>query len=158
MILKFNKHIILPLFFLANLFGYCQDKIDSTNTLILGAFAHLGNGEVIENSAIGFKGETINLVENYSSKKIDTSLYDVIIHAKNKHISGFFAMNSTLGLLEIGAVRATRDYREVGSFNPNARTLTVFNTDSRITPTVRSNGVLLGQISPRGGVISGNHP
>ena len=29
-------------------------------------------------------------------------------------------MNSTLKISEIGAVRATRDYREVGSFNPNA--------------------------------------
>ena len=138
------------------LLGYCQDNAGTQNVLILEAYAHLGNGEVLENSAIGLKGETITLVEDYSSKNIDTSFYDVIIHAKNKHLyPGFIAMNSTLGLLEIGAVRATRDYQETGRFNPNSRTLTVFNTDSRITPTVRSNGVLMGQISPRGGTISG---
>jgi len=156
MILKLNKYIILLLFNCAFLLGYSQEKSGTQNVLILEAYAHLGNGEVLKNSAIGIKGETITLVEDYSRKNIDTSFYDVIIHAKNKHLyPGFIAMNSTLGLLEIGAVRATRDYQEAGRFNPNSRTLTVFNTDSRITPTVRSNGVLMGQISPRGGTISG---
>ena len=156
MILKLNKYIILLLFNCTVLLGYSQENARNQNVLILEAYAHLGNGEVLENSAIGLKGETITLVEDYSSKNIDTSFYDVIIHAKNKHLyPGFIAMNSTLGLLEIGAVRATRDYQETGRFNPNSRTLTVFNTDSRITPTVRSNGVLMGQISPRGGTISG---
>lgn len=156
MILKLNKYIILLLLNCTFLIGNCQDNAGTQNVLILGAYAHLGNGEVIENSAIGFYGETITLVEDYSSKNIDSSSYDLIIHAKNKHLyPGFIAMNSTLGLLEIGAIRATRDYQETGPFNPNSRTLTVFNTDSRITPTVRSNGVLMGQISPRGGTISG---
>lgn len=156
MILKLNKYIILLLLNCTFLIGNCQDNAGTQNVLILGAYAHLGNGEVIENSAIGFYGETITLVEDYSSKNIDSSSYDLIIHAKNKHLyPGFIAMNSTLGLLEIGAIRATRDYQETGRFNPNSRTLTVFNTDSRITPTVRSNGVLMGQISPRGGTISG---
>jgi hypothetical protein len=31
-----------------------------------------------------------------------------------------------------------------------------FNTDSEIPPTVRTNGVLMGQITPRGGVVSGS--
>ncbi|HIO58580.1 MAG TPA: amidohydrolase [Flavobacteriales bacterium] len=63
--------------------------------------------------------------------------------------------NTTLGLQEIGAVRATQDQYEVGTFRPNVRAIIAFNTDSEITPTVRSNGVLLGQITPRSGVISG---
>jgi hypothetical protein len=36
------------------------------------------------------------------------------------------------------------------------RSVIAFNTDSEIPPTVRSNGVLLGQITPRGGVVSGS--
>ena len=74
MILKFNKHIILPLFFLANLFGYCQDKIDSTNTLILGAFAHLEMEEVIENSTIGFKGGKLYWLKIIQIKRLNLSL------------------------------------------------------------------------------------
>ena len=56
--------------------------------------------------------------------------------------------NSTIGLQEIGAVRASKDQYEVGTFRPNVRSLIAFNTDSEITPTVRTNGVLMAQITP----------
>jgi imidazolonepropionase-like amidohydrolase len=59
-------------------------------------------------------------------------------------------------LQEIGAVRATRDDREIGTFKPHVRSVIAFNTDSEVTPTVRTNGVLMGQITPRGGTISGS--
>ena len=40
--------------------------------------------------------------------------------------------------------------------NPNIRSIIAYNTDSKVTPTVRSNGVLLAQIVPQGGRISGS--
>jgi imidazolonepropionase-like amidohydrolase len=128
----------------------------SKNILLLGGTAHLGNGEVIKDAAIAFENGKITFVKNLLLQNVDTLAFDIVLHTKNKHIyPGFIATNSTLGLMEIGAVRATLDYKEVGKYNPNARTLTSYNTDSRITPTVRTNGILLGQISPRGGIISG---
>jgi imidazolonepropionase-like amidohydrolase len=60
-----------------------------------------------------------------------------------------------LGLREIDAVRATLDFAEAGQYNPNVRALVAYNTDSEIIPTVRLNGVLIAQSTPRGGVISG---
>jgi hypothetical protein len=63
--------------------------------------------------------------------------------------------NTTLGITEIGQVRATHDFREVGSFNPHIRSLIAYNTDSKVSKTVRTNGVLLAQVTPRGGLISG---
>jgi len=39
--------------------------------------------------------------------------------------------------------------------NPNVRSIIAYSTDSRIIPTVRSNGVLIAQIVPQGGRISG---
>ena len=42
-----------------------------------------------------------------------------------------------------------------GSFNPNVRSLIAYNTDSDVIPTIRSNGVLLAQITPGGGMVSG---
>jgi len=53
-------------------------------------------------------------------------------------------------------VRASGDEREIGVFTPHVRALPAFNVESEIIPTVRRNGVLIGQISPRGGVISGS--
>jgi len=64
--------------------------------------------------------------------------------------------NSQIGLVEIGAVRATRDAREVGGFNPNVRAIIAYNTDSRVTPTIRANGILTAQIVPQGGRVPGS--
>jgi imidazolonepropionase-like amidohydrolase len=122
--------------------------------LILGGTAHLGTGDKIEGAAIGFENGKITFVG--SEKSIDRADWDVVVEADGKHVyPGFIAPNSTLGLVEIGAVRATRDSREVGTFKPNVRSVISFNTDSEIIPTVRSNGVLMGQTTPRGGTISG---
>ncbi len=126
------------------------------SVLLLNGYAHLGNGKVIENSAIGFKNGKITLVADARTIKINPQDYDTIIHIEGKHVyPGLIAPNSTLGLVEIEAVRATRDFSEVGEFKPNVRAVVAYNTDSRITPTVRSNGVLMAQITPRYGFISG---
>jgi imidazolonepropionase-like amidohydrolase len=65
-------------------------------------------------------------------------------------------VNTQLGLTEVEAVRATNDQQEAGYFNPNARTVIAYNADSEILPTVRSNGVLLAEIAPIGGGMSGS--
>jgi imidazolonepropionase-like amidohydrolase len=79
-----------------------------------------------------------------------------VIDLKGQHVyPGLIAAVTQLGLEEVEAVRATRDNAEVGEINPNARAIVAFNTDSRVTPTVRSNGVLLAQVTPNGGLFSG---
>lgn len=126
------------------------------SVLYLNGKAHLGNGKYIEKSAIGVKDGKFNLVANALLIKIDSSAFDTIIDLKGRHIyPAFIAPNSTLGLTEIDAVRASRDFREVGIYNPNIRAIIAYNTDSEIIPTVRSNGVLLAQATPRGGRITG---
>ncbi|HEX8516625.1 MAG TPA: amidohydrolase family protein [Bacteroidia bacterium] len=126
------------------------------STLIMNATAHIGNESVIENSVIGIKDGKITLVANAETAKIDQSGYEEIIDAKGKHVyPGFIAPNSTIGLTEIEAVRATNDFRETGTTLPNVRSLIAYNTDSKIIPTVRGNGILMAQITPRGGLVSG---
>ena len=123
--------------------------------LVLGGTAHLGTGEVIENAAIGFADGFIDYVG--AARDVDPKRYARVVDAEGKHIyPGFIAPNSTLGLMEIAAVRASRDYAEVGTFKPNVRSVIAYNAASDITPTVRTNGVLMGQITPRGGVIGGS--
>lgn len=125
--------------------------------LLYGATAHLGNGKVIDRAAIGFREGKLDLVLSAIDVRVDTSKYDTIIHLEGKELyPGFIAPNSRLGLVEIDAVRASRDYDDVGLFNPHVRALTAFNTESRISPTIRTNGVLLAQVTPKGGRISGS--
>ena len=148
------------LFFISLFFSVCaysQTPAPDQNKRILlyGGVAHLGNGEVIENSLIVIENGKILTIDDASKIRIDISdaeYHDVI----GKHIyPGFILPNSTLGLADIDAVRATRDFDEVGEFNPHIRSISAYNTDSPVIPTIRTNGILLGQITPRGGVISG---
>jgi imidazolonepropionase-like amidohydrolase len=82
--------------------------------------------------------------------------YDTTIDATGKHVyPGFIASNSTLGLVEIDAVKSSDDEEEIGSFNPNVRSIIAYNSESKVVETVRPNGVLIAQITPRGGRISG---
>lgn len=127
-----------------------------TKAIVLtGGIAHIGNGEILENTAIGIENGKITFVKPMGSVKLNPETADIIdITAKHVY-PGFISPNNTLGLTEVDAVRATRDYAETGSFNPEVRALTSFNTDSRISPTVRSNGVLITQATPRSGRICG---
>ena len=123
--------------------------------LLYGGIAHIGNGEVIENSLIILEGGKILTIEDASNIRVDISsaeYHDVI----GKHVyPGFILPNTTLGLADIDAVRATRDFDEVGEFNPHIRSIIAYNTDSPVIPTIRTNGILIGQITPRGGLVSG---
>ena len=125
-------------------------------TLFMGATAHLGNGEKIENAAISMLNGKIEMVADATRIRIDPSAFDTIYRIHGKHLyPAFIVPNTTLGITEIDAVRASHDYNETGSINPNVRTLIAYNTDSKIAKTVRSNGVLIAQVTPRGGAISG---
>lgn len=121
---------------------------------IVGATAHIGNGEVIENSLIIFENGQITTVAPVSSTK--RSYPGKVIYAEGKHVyPGFIAPNSTLGLVEISAVRPSRDVDELGSMLPHVRSIVAYNATSQIVESTRPNGVLVGQITPRGGRISG---
>ncbi len=135
---------------------YSPAPKQSKSILIMNVVAHLGNGQVIDNAAIGFKEGKIVLVADARTIRLAPDAYDEVIYASEQHLyPGFIAPAINLGLIEMEAVRATSDFYEVGDYNPHIRSLIAFNTDSEILPTVRSNGVLLTQVTPRGGTISG---
>lgn len=150
----FKSSIIAMLFCCFCLNSYAQQTPapdQKGSILILNAKAHLGNGKVIENSAVAFKDGKITLVEDATNIRLDMSQFDEVVKAQGMDLyPGFIAPNTQIGIQEIGAVRATRDSREVGRINPSVRTIIAYNTDSRVTPTIRSNGVLLAQVAPSG--------
>ena len=123
-------------------------------TIIQNATLHIGNGQVIENGVLVLEQGKIAFVGN----SLQTLYKNAeVIDAKGKHVyPGLIAMNTILGLNEIDAVRATRDFSETGLFNPNVRSLIAYNTDSKILPTATFNGILYTQPVPLGGIISGS--
>ncbi|MBU0697197.1 MAG: amidohydrolase family protein [Bacteroidetes bacterium] len=127
-------------------------KPQSGTIAIVGGTIHVGNGQVIQNGTVIFsKGKIISVKEGNAVPQ------DIaIVHAEGKQIyPGFIAPNNALGLVEVQSVRATRDAQETGTINPHVRSLIAYNTESRIIPTVRSNGTLLSQPTPEGGLVSG---
>ena len=149
---------LLPVFF-ASVSIYAQQipaPKQTKSVLILNATAHLGNGTVIQNSAIGFKDGKITLVADATTIRLAANAYDTTIDASGKHVyPGFIAANTTLGLVEIDAVKSSDDQEEIGSFNPNVRSIIAYNSESKVVETVRPNGILIAQVTPRGGRISG---
>ena len=127
----------------------------SEKICLKGATVHVGNGQVIDNAYVIFENGKISEVFSATNLKTDATL-GRIIDVSGKHLyPGIISLNSMLGLVEIEAARATDDVAEVGSSNADARAIISYNTDSRVTPTIRSNGVLYSQIVPRGGRVSG---
>lgn len=146
--------LVCFLFFLGNLCAQQTPAPKQTTAFsIEGATAHLGNGKVIENSLIMFENGKITFV---GSAMMRIARMGTIINANGKHIyPGFIAANASLGLVEIDAVRATDDEDEIGTMLPHIRSLIAYNAESKVTESMRPNGVFMGQITPRGGTISG---
>ena len=135
-----------------------------SNTIaIIGGVAHIGDGTVIENSIIIFSNGKLTTVSSkasyYNSVNIKETkeLVDItLIDAKGKHIyPGFIGANTTLGLVEVDAVRASNDKDEIGEMIPHIRSLIAYNSESKVVESMRPNGVLIAQVSPQGGTISG---
>ncbi len=126
------------------------------HTLLMNGTAHIGNGIIIENSYIAIKDDKIELVADARTMRIDITKFDTVINISGKHVyPGLIAPNCIIGLQEAEAVKATNDYAEVGDFNPHVRSLIAYNTDSKILQTVKANGILYVQSTPRDGVLSG---
>lgn len=121
---------------------------------IMNATAHIGNGDVIENSVIVIENGKISAIADATTVRMD--IKGEKIDAYGMHVyPGIIAMNTTLGLVEVDAVNASDDEREIGTYNPHIRSIIAYNAESRVVESMRPNGVLIAQVVPRGGRISG---
>ena len=127
-------------------------SIQHESVLIENAVIHIGDGSIIEKGYVGFQDGKIKYVGETKPK----NKYEKSINTNGSHLyPGLIALNSTLGLAEIDAVRATRDYDEIGPFLPHISSSIAYNAESKVVESMRMNGVLIAQTTPRGGVISG---
>lgn len=153
-IMKKIIYSLLCLFAIGNMVAQQTPADKQTEAIsIEGATAHLGNGKVIENALIMFKDGKITFVGSANTK---IARIGKTIKANGKHVyPGFIAANASLGLVEVDAVKASSDERETGIMNPHIRSLIAYNAESKVIESMRPNGVLMAQTTPRGGTISG---
>jgi imidazolonepropionase-like amidohydrolase len=127
-------------------------KNQTEKITLANATVHVGNGTVITNGYVTFDGGKITAVGDGNAP-----LGGRVIDVKGKHVyPGLILTVSQLGLAEISSVRATIDHTEIGIMNPSIRSIVAYNTDSKVINTVKSNGILLANIVPQGGTISGS--
>ena len=120
---------------------------------ITNGTVHVGNGQVIENCTVKITDSKITEV----GTGVQVASGARVINAKGKHVyPGLILSASQLGLAEVNSVRATIDHTEIGNMNPNIRSVVAYNTDSKVINTLKSNGILLANIVPQGGIISGS--
>jgi imidazolonepropionase-like amidohydrolase len=119
---------------------------------IKGATIHPVSGPDIPSGTVVFENGKITAIGAEAAIPAGAEVID----GTGKHIyPGLINANTVLGLVEIGAVRATVDIQEAGAINPNARSITSVNPDSELIPVARAAGVLTALSVPEGGIISG---
>ena len=119
---------------------------------LVGATIHTVSGPILPTGTVLFEGGKITALGGRVDLPPGTEEIDV----RGKHVyPGLIAAHSTIGLVEIELIRATRDAVEVGEIKPNVRAEAAFNPDSEILPVTRANGITLALSVPGGGAISG---
>lgn len=119
---------------------------------IKGATIHPVSGADIPSGTIVFENGRITAIGADAAVPSGAEVID----GTGKHLyPGLINANTVLGLVEIGAVRATIDVEESGAINPNVRSITSVNPDSELIPVARAAGVLTALSVPEGGLISG---
>ena len=119
---------------------------------IVGATIHTVSGPTIDKGTILFDKGKIVAVGTDINMPPNTEIIDGSL----KHVyPGLISPNTEIGLVEIGAVRASRDMAETGRINPNVRAEVAVNPESELIPVLRANGITLAVSAPSGGLISG---
>src|SRR3989442_397266 len=119
--------------------------------LLTGATAHTASGPTLAPGQVLIKDGKIEAVE----KTIETKA-DQVVNLDGQHLyPGLIAASTSLGLVEINAIRASRDASEVGEYTPDVEAWAAVNPDSELIPVARANGITHFLPVPSGGIVAG---
>ncbi len=147
-----QTQIISLLFLLLSSWSNAHDiapgSLQSHPILLRNGTIHTVSGNVLQGADLLFDKGEIKAI----GRGIDPPEDAQVIDLKDRQVyPGLISSNSTLGLVEINAIRATRDFTESGVLNINARSATAINPDSELIPVTRANGVLISHVLPQVG-------
>lgn len=149
-----NWRSIGNLFFLgAGIALFVQTAVAET-ILLQNGIIHTVTGPTISNGSVAINGSKIEKVSD--GKEPLNFKANQVIDLKGGHLyPGLIALDTALGLTEIGGVRSTRDTTEVGEFTPDVQSWIAVNPDSELIPVARANGVVCIEPAPQGGIVAG---
>lgn len=128
-------------------------------TSLYGQKYALVNGDVYTVTN-GILKETSVLINGNRIESVGTNInvtddYEILDCSGMRIYPGLFDSGSKLGLQEIGSLPETRDFAEVGEFNPEVKALTAVNPNSELIAIARVNGITTVHAVPTGGLFSG---
>jgi imidazolonepropionase-like amidohydrolase len=131
----------------------CAAALPAETIAIVGGTVHPVSAPEIREGTVLIVDGKITAVGPTVQVSPGTKTFD----ARGKHVyPSLLPAATNLGLVEIGAVRATVDTGETGEINPQARADFGMNFDSELLPVTRSAGVLVSGVTPTGGLVSGS--
>ncbi len=120
--------------------------------VLFGGTIHTVSGASIANGEILFENGKIKEIGTRVTRPAGAEIIDL----QGKHVyPSLILAQSVMGLVEVGAVRASRDFAELGDFNANIRAERAYNADSEHIPVARANGIGVANVAPTGGLITG---
>lgn len=124
------------------------DPLGGELVAIVGGTLHTVTGETIETGSILVQDGRI--IELGSEIAIPASA--LVIDVSGQHVwPGMIALDTSVGLQEIGSVRGSVDTAELGGNQPDVRVSTSINADSAHIDVTRAGGITRVQVAPQGG-------
>jgi len=147
--MKYDLRVTIYRVVVAGLLSVTAARAESL--LLTGATVHTVSGATITNGQVLVRDGKIAAVGSAV-----TATDAKVVSLDGLHLyPGMIALNTDLGLAEIGAVRATVDVSEVGDYTPDVYSWLAVNPDSELLPVARANGVSHFEPVPFGAVVSG---
>lgn len=127
-------------------------QISAGSLLLKNGIVHTVSGQTLSPGAILVADGKIKAVGESIDQQADET-----IDLKGLHVyPGLISAGTTLGLIEIEAVRATRDFVEVGDYTPDVQSWIAVNPDSELIAVARNNGITHILPVPTGGILPGH--
>ena len=123
----------------------------ASSLLLKDGWIFTASGPVLTNASVLIRDGRIEKVGAGLTDKADT----VVELGGQRVFPGLIAPTTVLGLLEIDALRATRDTTEVGEYSADVSAWIAVNPDSELIPVARANGYTHAHVVPSGGTVSG---
>ncbi len=119
---------------------------------ITGATVHPISGDAIPNGTVVIRNGTIEAV----GASVSVPPGAGVIDARGLHVyPGLIDGSGTLGLTEIGSLRASRDNFDIAEFAPELKSLSAIHPHSAHIRIARAAGVTAQLARPTGGTVSG---
>ena len=124
------------------------------DVILTGATVHPVSGTAIPNGIVHLRGRCIVAVGPAGSVTTPAGARTVALDGKHLY-PGLVDPLTSLGLVEVEQIAASRDDREVGRYNPHVRTLPAVHTQSEAISVARANGITAVLTVSASGVVRG---